>query len=64
MVFIRQMIGHRLVGEYGAGIGAKCFQWYIETKALAIIIGQQRDEISLMSNKLKRTMILTSITND
>lgn len=62
MVSIRRMIGHRLVGEYGAGIGAKWFRWFIETKFLPIIIGQTQDQISLMSNKLNRA-ILTSITN-
>lgn len=62
MVSIGRMIGHRLVGEYGAGIGAKWFRWFIGIKFLAIIIGQPRDEISLMPDKLDGT-ILTSITD-
>lgn len=55
------MIGHRLVGEYRAGIGAKWFLWFIETKFVTIIAGQP-DEVSLMSNKLEEEMILTSGT--
>lgn len=45
MVFIDWMIGHRLVGEYRAGIGAKWFRWFIEIEFVAIITGQP-DEIS------------------
>lgn len=45
MVFIDWMIGHRLVGEYRTGIGAKWFWWFIETRFVAIITGLQ-DEIS------------------